>query len=159
MRAAATRSEEHTSELQSRYVISYAVFCLKKKNLVTEIGATVIIITHVMTPVRTVADNVAMLHFFFLMIRRPPRSTQRSTLFPYTTLFRSRNGTVVADPGAQRGAGNEGPRRSEEHTSELQSRYVISYAVFCLKKKTKNSIIHKHLKYPKNTMNTTSFTH
>ena len=47
-----TRSEEHTSELQSRTQISYAVFCLKK---------------------------------IFLMIRRPPRST----LFPYTTLFRS----------------------------------------------------------------------
>src|ERR1051325_2302493 len=70
---------------------------------------------------------------FFLMIRRPPRST----LFPYTTLFRS--------GGAQRvGAGTFGgdldvgvdPRvqpldaRSEEHTSELQSPYVISYAVF-----------------------------
>src|SRR6187551_3891761 len=70
--------------------------------------------------------------FFFLMIRRPPRSTQRTTLFPYTTLFRS--------PGC----GGPSPaaawfwtarRRSEEHTSELQSLCVISYAVFCLKKK------------------------
>src|SRR3989442_4795934 len=58
--------------------------------------------------------------FFFLMIRRPPRST----LFPYTTLFRS--GVLLREPG---GAGRQGDRlperrlrRSEEHTSELQSR-------------------------------------
>src|SRR2546428_3566060 len=65
------------------------------------------------------------LEFFFLMIRRPPRST----LFPYTTLFRS---PQPSGPGRQaRGrAGREAPRcwawrgvaRSEEHTSELQSR-------------------------------------
>src|SRR5216110_3619975 len=77
--------------------------------------------------------------FFFLMIRRPPRSTQAHTLFPYTTLFRSHG------PGPGR-AGRHGPRagrrrvrrgatRSEEHTSELQSRELNSYAVFCLKKK------------------------
>src|SRR5881227_4290530 len=70
---------------------------------------------------------------FFLMIRRPPRSTQQSTLFPYTTLFRSPHDEVLrtldrTDPHAAE-------RRSEEHTSELQSRTVISYAVFCLKKK------------------------
>src|ERR1051325_11671005 len=65
------------------------------------------------------------------MIRRPPRST----LFPYTTLFRSRSPNVMrfpigSSPGKYRFA-----KRSEEHTSELQSPYVISYAVFCLKKK------------------------
>src|SRR6184192_4538434 len=70
--------------------------------------------------------------FFFLMIRRPPRSTRRLTLFPYTTLFRS-----GVPPRARGGAR---PRwlsswRSEEHTSELQSPIDISYAVFCLKKK------------------------
>src|ERR1051325_12050485 len=69
--------------------------------------------------------------FFFLMIRRPPRST----LFPYTTLFRSH----VLDRLHERervsiGQFAKSPR-SEEHTSELQSPYVISYAVFCLKKK------------------------
>src|SRR5213594_4746271 len=75
--------------------------------------------------------------FFFLMIRRPPRSTQAFTLFPYTTLFRSlprRNGgrpRAVDCPTVG--------SRSEEHTSELQSRTLISYAVFCLKKK-KNHI-------------------
>src|ERR1044071_10128017 len=68
---------------------------------------------------------------FFLMIRRPPRST----LFPYTTLFRS---VQEGDGGDQvtrlkRGEFEDG--RSEEHTSELQSRVDISYAAFCLKKK------------------------
>src|SRR3546814_17519060 len=86
------------------------------------------------------------LFFFFLMIRRPPRSTRTDTLFPYTTLFRSPihapriDGTVVSlhrRPG-RRGRGLRGPARrprSEEHTSELQSLMRISYAVFCLKKK------------------------
>src|SRR6186997_3523036 len=77
------------------------------------------------------------MYFFFLMIRRPPRSTQQPTLFPYTTLFRS-------DPLRRRVGGDQaGMRRfqrlqlvrSEEHTSELQSPVVISYAVFCLKQK------------------------
>src|SRR3546814_12455692 len=83
------------------------------------------------------------LFIFFLMIRRPPRSTRTDTLFPYTTLFRSpRHHRFVArqvsagalalgaDPGSGRG-------RSEEHTSELQSLMRNSYAVFCLKKKKK----------------------
>src|SRR3546814_3065108 len=71
------------------------------------------------------------------MIRRPPRSTRTDTLFPYTTLFRSRQrcrcrlGSDVPRPGT-----GARPRRSEEHTSELQSLMRISYAVFCLKKNT-----------------------
>src|SRR3546814_13950313 len=85
---------------------------------------------------------------FFLMIRRPPRSTRTDTLFPYTTLFRSPAPRLVAAPchsGLQRGVrGALAPvprvrlqaMRSEEHTSELQSLMRISYAVFCLKKKT-----------------------
>src|SRR3546814_10870583 len=80
------------------------------------------------------------------MIRRPPRSTRTDTLFPYTTLFRSRlppgggrDGGFGALSAHQRGgaAGRRAPRRSEEHTSELQSLMRISYAVFCLKKKKK----------------------
>src|SRR3546814_4838596 len=79
------------------------------------------------------------------MIRRPPRSTRTDTLFPYTTLFRScsRSASVPAPPGAMadRYLRNKYPvvatfGRSEEHTSELQSLMRISYAVFCLKKKT-----------------------
>src|ERR1043165_10194058 len=71
--------------------------------------------------------------FFFLMIRRPPRST----LFPYTTLFRSGfKSRWALEPVWRAPLGRHD--RSEEHTSELQSRGLISYAVFCLKKKKKH---------------------
>src|SRR5881227_2714008 len=74
--------------------------------------------------------------FFCLMIRRPPRSTQQSTLFPYTTLFRAHAIQCRINAHDPARAREEVPTgRSEEHTSELQSRTVISYAVFCLKKK------------------------
>src|SRR3546814_15403650 len=72
--------------------------------------------------------------FFFLMIRRPPRSTRTDTLFPYTTLFRSNSGDQRTSR-CLRPAALFNHRRSEEHTSELQSLMRISYAVFCLKKK------------------------
>src|SRR3546814_13948564 len=83
--------------------------------------------------------------FFFLMIRRPPRSTRTDTLFPYTTLFRSHGiavGQIDAHHAQAEDIGFEIARvivlgRSEEHTSELQSLMRISYAVFCLKKKNK----------------------
>src|SRR6186997_3630308 len=83
---------------------------------------------------------IFLFFFFFLMIRRPPRSTQQPTLFPYTTLFRS-TAPPPALPSSPRSRG--GCCRSEEHMSELQSPVVISYAVFCLKKKKK--IIKKQL--------------
>src|SRR6056297_4061661 len=73
--------------------------------------------------------------FFFLMIRRPPRSTRTDILFPYTTLFRSAKPRAVCAPRRSRAPASRCPRRSEEHTSELQSLRRISYAVFCLKKK------------------------
>src|SRR3546814_19678155 len=88
----------------------------------------------------------AFCSFFFLMIRRPPRSTRTDTLFPYTTLFRS-HGEAEPRPLAIRLGGKEGVEhfrqdiRSEEHTSELQSLMRISYAVFCLKKKKSQSIL------------------
>src|SRR3546814_9273759 len=69
------------------------------------------------------------------MIRRPPRSTHTDTLLPYTTLFRSVRGRGRGC-GRRRWRGAPGRARSEEHTSELQSLMRISYAVFCLKKKT-----------------------
>src|SRR3546814_2363122 len=102
---------------------------------------------------------------FFLMIRRPPRSTRTDTLFPYTTLFRScrarcrrgsRDETIASSDMAKtplrrtrtamiatsdqgKGViGESGGGRSEEHTSELRSLMRISYAVFCLKKKKKD---------------------
>src|SRR3546814_7687494 len=102
------------------------------------------------------------------MIRRPPRSTRTDTLFPYTTLFRSagRRARQVRGRTAVRGVAEEphrtrqgrcgglpdhghvpdAPRRghrSEEHTSELQSLMRISYAVFCLKKKTTRQILYE----------------
>src|SRR3546814_4423511 len=91
--------------------------------------------------------------FFFLMIRRPPRSTRTGTLFPYTTLFRSSPGHDCESAGSKAKSpitvGDYRPglvafasairRRSEEHTSELQSLMRISYAVFCLKKKNQLS--------------------
>src|SRR3546814_12025028 len=87
---------------------------------------------------------------FFLMIRRPPRSTRTDTLFPYTTLFRSppplnlKSAREASDRKVIRHAlaRSEGNIRSEEHTSELQSLMRISYAVFCLKKKRKNNPPH-----------------
>src|SRR3546814_7860068 len=73
---------------------------------------------------------------FFLMIRRPPRSTRTDTLFPYTTLFRSLPMIVISStPMKAPISVPDPPARSEEHTSELQSLMRISYAVFCLKKK------------------------
>src|SRR3546814_4150608 len=122
---------------------------------------------------------VHLMFFFFLMIRRPPRSTRTDTLFPYTTLFRSwkassPNPCSYATPAAccppnTANACTPMPsrycapyswpektcticrakstaKRSEEHTSELQSLMRISYAVFCLKKKNKNL----HRKNPRN---------
>src|SRR3546814_10432371 len=99
------------------------------------------------------------------MIRRPPRSTRTDTLFPYTTLVRSaawlslsartlekmrvrgrgpryrKHGGVVRYHIADLESWSVGrAKRSEEHTSELQSLMRISYAVFCLKKKTFNTI-------------------
>src|SRR3546814_4185962 len=83
-----------------------------------------------------------LLCFFFLMIRRPPRSTRTDTLFPYTTLFRSVGGASDWKRTSIGVRQRKCQRRSEEHTSELQSLMRISYAVFCLKKKkTNNKII------------------
>src|SRR3546814_10840830 len=84
------------------------------------------------------------------MRRRPPRSTRTDTLFPYTTLFRSRRPTRRSprrceqeqsiDSGSWLPADADRLQatlggRSEEHTSELQSLMRLPYAVFCLKKK------------------------
>src|SRR6266852_8362622 len=75
--------------------------------------------------------------FFFLMIRRPPRST----LFPYTTLFRSTLHHRIADAleafdGDPCGIGPK--RRADRKSTRLNSSHgSISYAVFCLKKKKK----------------------
>src|SRR3546814_9509680 len=93
--------------------------------------------------------SVNVRYYLFLLMRRlPPRSTRTDTLFPYTTLFRSRNdrvlgahmvgpdaGEIIQGIAIAMKAGATKQMRSEEHTSELQSLMRISYAVFCLKKK------------------------
>src|SRR3546814_16160409 len=89
---------------------------------------------------------------FFLMIRRPPRSTRTDTLFPYTTLFRSWPCPSGGHPSPprffrRRRRPHGSPCRSEEHTSELQSLMRISYAVFCLKKKKKRRHKNNDSKY------------
>src|SRR2546430_17251572 len=73
--------------------------------------------------------------FFFLMIRRPPRST----LFPYTTLFRSDRARRRGQAGARAPHGARGRRaaRSEEHTSELQSQSNLVCRLLLEKKKQK----------------------
>src|SRR3712207_6877470 len=100
---------------------------------------------------------------FFLMIRRPPRST----LFPYTTLFRSRRAAgarphrrrgaalLLGRPGRRRGRGRAAPRpgaggppgllarRSEEHTSELQSRQYLVCRLLLEKKNTRISTLNR----------------
>src|SRR3546814_3052833 len=110
------------------------------------------------------------------MIRRPPRSTRTDTLFPYTTLFRSKGASLAArfylsaisaryHAGcSEEAARDQHPidwhdtsgvhavwcagcfRRSEEHTSELQSLMRISYAVFCLKKKNTTTPEHNTIR-------------
>src|SRR6266853_1406220 len=136
------RDRKSTRLNSSHSQISYAVFCLKKKKKVE----------HVMllrdkirtepphpgiryTQIAVLEDGIVVYHFFFffLMIRRPPRST----LFPYTTLFRS----ALARPLHQtsRFADCVGGARIDRKSTRLNSSHSqISYAVFCLKKKKKN---------------------
>src|SRR6266571_7764953 len=71
--------------------------------------------------------------FFFLMIRRPPRST----LFPYTTLFRSVGAQQHDRAQPRRGRADEFVNRSEEHTSELQSHVNLVCRLLLEKKKKK----------------------
>src|SRR5690242_21314823 len=103
------------------------------------------------------------LFFFFLMIRRPPRST----LFPYTTLFRSRPQVARAQLAEQRPKGHDhrrltglmarpagdqtGEARSEEHTSELQSHVnLVCRLLLEKKKKIKHSKLRTELNYNNN---------
>src|SRR6266536_396951 len=150
-RSGRVRSEEHTSELQSRVdLVCRLLLEKKKKRYVT----TLVIKTKTINTVRckyrlTLKITLTKLShliltfilytfsfyfsiFFFLMIRRPPRST----LFPYTTLFRSE---PIAPEDLKRTPA-PGPRagwhRSEEHTSELQSRVDLVCRLL-LEKKTK----------------------
>src|SRR5215813_11485597 len=125
--------DRKSTRLNSSHVrISYAVFCLKKKKLFSltlTLRNLWFVSVHLKSSKRLCAFDA---NVFFLMIRRPPRST----LFPYTTLFRSprhrrpvaQQGLAVGDLDEQRASDFAGAPdravagRSEEHTSELQSR-------------------------------------
>src|SRR3970040_50913 len=130
------RSEEHTSELQSHHDIVCRLLLEKKKKREDEQGVEHFRETHVAASashMRLRRDHQQLasrpisrrypsyLFLFFLMIRRPPRST----LFPYTTLFRSAPWDFLGcrRPRRRLGKCDLGSRvpRSEEHTSELQS--------------------------------------
>src|SRR5204863_8231986 len=98
--------------------------------------------THTSNIIRSAGLLLLISHFFFFLMIRPP---PRSTLFPYTTLFRSRQERAGGDPGGplsgrdhQRGFRADLPRkvaRSEEHTSELQSRRDLVCRLLLEKKK------------------------
>src|SRR6266536_3364992 len=124
--------------------ISYAVFCLKKKNVEGGRETRLAVLEQVVESLvghlggaeaRELAHRPqpAAVHlFFFLMIRRPPRST----LFPYTTLFRPPRACLSCGrPAPRRPSPRRMPGRSEEHTSELQSRVDLVCRLLLAKKK------------------------
>src|SRR5450830_2118680 len=97
------------------------------------------------------SSPLAVCRLFFLMIRRPPRST----LFPYTTLFRSRApGLYLAREQVVTAVGTLSAERSEEHTSELQSRFDLVCRLLLEKKKQQtNSTPKQKKKKTKHTQN------
>src|SRR5215203_5321190 len=136
------RSEVHTSELQSRQYLVCRLLLEKKKRRSHRSGArnglrhlrdgTAASRVTPCAPMRLVSTVAAL--FFFLMIRRPPRST----LFPYTTLFRSRVlGYELTESDLRLGL-ERAYRTLDRKSTRLNSSHAnISYAVFCLKKKKK----------------------
>src|SRR4051812_25225608 len=142
---APARDRKSTRLNSSHMSISYAVFCLKKKKACTENASLVPGVNPLKAELEGLLAQAKDLkiqqetlegqRFFFLMIRQPPRST----LFPYTTLFRSELeigrvilGDAAVQPIAQHGAGE----RSEEHTSELQSHVNLVCRLLLEKKKS-----------------------
>src|SRR5947208_5335442 len=95
---------------------------------------------HRLLSLLSMACMLYFLFFFFLMIRRPPRST----LFPYTTLFRSGTSFIASDWQPEADFFRTFPQRrcaccADRKSTRLNSSHqIISYAVFCLKKKKKN---------------------
>src|SRR6478672_3268297 len=147
-----SRSEEHTSELQSRSDLVCRLLLEKKKNngyrrrnqqsyhriwpLAWGVECAPAAMRSAQAACR-ICTGFFSVFFFFLMIRRPPRST----LFPYTTLFRSQS----PDQREPHGSGLEmsqaevGVLRSEEHTSELQSRSDLVCRLLLEKNKKKQN--------------------
>src|SRR5215208_5362110 len=131
--ACSTPGDRKSTRLNSSHVaISYAVFCLKKKSPRARLrhdaeddGIQAGLL---------VAAEAGALLFFFLMIRRPPRST----LFPYTTLFRAPSLSARARATCSEAWASR-HRRSEEHTSELQSRGHLVCRLLLEKKKARHT--------------------
>src|SRR5471032_1772007 len=162
------RSEEHTSELQSHHELVCRLLLEKKKKTARcrysrrrKTATADARTTHKTAPSKCTARTTALQTrsarecrvvrcFFFLMIRRPPTST----LFPYTTLFRSRRADHADDdhrehgPQQHRGDVREQRPRSEEHTSELQSHHDLVCRLLLEKKKNK---LKRHLTRKKTT--------
>src|ERR1039458_8372109 len=134
-RAVCAFTDRKSTRLNSSHLgISYAVFCLKKKNM-EDVRAC-----HKYLPCLGDFHPLAVKRaaygpfFFFLMIRRPPRST----LFPYTTLFRS-DPFLVLRTCRCRPAGLGRILPTDRKSTRLNSSHLgISYAVFCLKKNNTN---------------------
>src|SRR5579859_2000069 len=130
------RSEEHTSELQSQSNLVCRLLLEKKKKSLCNGRRKQFKELHrfLNAPVEIAGSllwDVLLLFFFFLMVRRPPRST----LFPYTTLFRSGFCLGGRHPGSEIG-GHQHHRFLDRKSTRLNSSHSqISYAVFCLKKK------------------------
>src|SRR5260364_212696 len=133
--ASCSRSEEHTSELQSPDHLVCRLLLEKKKRIrkIALIERITVCLALLTSRPRDLAHlRYTLIYFFFLMIRRPPRST----LFPYTTLFRSsaraRSGTSCI-PGS---FWTSSPATRDRKSTRLNSSHqIISYAGFCLKKK------------------------
>src|SRR5450432_1022288 len=127
----AAQADRKSTRLNSSHdQISYAVFCLKKKKR----SPSALRRSRWCSAYRPRRSLRPPLLFFFLMIRRPPRST----LFPYTTLFRSPQGQRHRSVRVSRAALAPARRRalrSEEHTSELQSRSDLVCRLLLEKKK------------------------
>src|SRR6266487_2149822 len=140
------RVDRKSTRLNSSHPsISYAVFCLKKKNTnpryvlgrpkIDELEVRFILDPNTVNANLLAGSVQVTFGFFFLMIQRPPRST----LFPYTTLFRSRTGvhvTRVGHDGAAFTLTLADGTRSEEHTSELQSPVHLVCRLLLEKKNT-----------------------
>src|SRR5271169_6305283 len=134
-RVGVCRRDRKSTRLNSSHgSTSYAVFCLKKKNRKQANRYNVPRVAFINKMDRVGARFDEVVHVFFLMIRRPPRST----LFPYTTLFRSygRSRLVRRCQRTDRAANRSVVRTRDRKSTRLNSSHgSSSYAVFCLKKK------------------------